>query len=85
MISPELLSLLRCPLSGQPLAMADQVVMDRLEASRTAGTLRNRSGEPVAHPLSAGLLRRDGKLLYAIIDNLPVLVPDEAIEIPNAI
>ncbi|MEO8351786.1 MAG: hypothetical protein ABI680_08640 [Chthoniobacteraceae bacterium] len=85
MISTDLLSLLRCPISGQPLATADQTLLDRLEASRIAGALKNRSGESVTHPLVDGLIREDKRLFYPIVDDLPVLLPEEAIEISGDI
>ncbi len=84
MISAKLLPLLRCPLSGQPLVIADQGVLDRLEALRAAGALRYRSGEAVSRTLEAGLIREDGTQFFPIVDNLPLLLPDEAIEIPAA-
>jgi uncharacterized protein YbaR (Trm112 family) len=83
MISAELLSLLRCPLSGQPLVLADQSALNRLEALRNAGTLKNRAGETVSRPLVNGLIREDGRFFFPIVDEIPVLLPDEAIEISN--
>ena len=44
-----------------------------------AGTLTNRAGEPVRERLDGGLVRADGKVLYPIREDIPVMLVDEAI------
>ena len=72
-ISNELLALLRCPSTGQPLSIASKELL--------ASINRKRANEP---PLNAGLLREDGVVVYPIIDNLPVLLADAAISIAES-
>lgn len=78
-MNPELLSLLRCPETRQPLAVAEPAVVERLNALVTAGQLRNAAGQPVTTKLDGGLVRTDGQALYPVRRNVPVLLVDEAI------
>ena len=78
-MNPELLSILRCPETRQTLAVAEPAVVERLNAQVTAGQLRNRAGQPVTAKLDGGLVRADGKALYPVRNNVPVMLVDEAI------
>lgn len=83
MIDPDLLAILCCPESHQPLAPAEPALLARLNEQVAAGRLRNRAGQPVTQPLQAGLVRRDGQWLYPVRDALPVLLVDEAIPVAS--
>ena len=75
MLSAELLSILRCPETRQPLRLAPQDVLARIAREQ----LCNRSGRPVALPLDGGLLREDEALLFPVRSGIPVLLIEEAI------
>jgi uncharacterized protein YbaR (Trm112 family) len=79
MITAELLALLRCPQTMQTLTVASPEQLAQLEAARAAGALRDRAGNRVNEPISAGLVRADGTLLFPIRDGIPVLLLDEAL------
>ena len=79
MIAAEILTLLCCPETGQTLAAASPEQVSRIEALRMAGTLRDRTGRPVADKLDAGLVRSDGQWLFPVRDGIPVLLLDEAL------
>ena len=79
MIDAELLEILCCPETKQPVKMAPKELVDQLNEKVAAGTLRNRGGDPVARPIAEGLLREDGKILYPIRDGIPVLLVDEGL------
>lgn len=79
MVNPELLKLLVCPEDKTPLHEADSAVLEKLNAAIKAGTLRDRSGEPVKDPIEAGLVRQDGKFLYIVQDDVPFMLLEEAI------
>ncbi len=86
MIPPDLLDLLRCPASGQTLAMADAQVLARLNEriSQTAASeapVRNVAGVPVEQTLGEALLRLDRLMLYPVHDGIPVLLTEEAISL----
>ena len=78
-MNAELLSILRCPETRQLLAVAESAVVERLNGLVAAGKLRNAAGQPVAVKLDGGLVRADGKALYPVRNNVPVLLVDEAI------
>ncbi len=80
-MDPAILNCLCCPETHQPLALADPALIGKLNDQLVAGKLRNRAGQPVAGRLDGGLLRQDGKFLYPIHGNLPVLLVDEAIPV----
>ncbi len=78
-MNAELLSILRCPETRQPIAVAEPAVVARLNAQVAAGSLHNAAGQPVTAKLDGGLVRADGKALYPVRNNVPVLLVDEAI------
>jgi uncharacterized protein YbaR (Trm112 family) len=71
--------LLVCPQNHTPLHPADAALIDRLNQSIARGDLKNSAGQPISRPLDGGLLRADGRVLYPIVDEIPILLPDEAI------
>ncbi len=71
MIPDDLLELLRCPMTGQPLRRADAAALERLNARLPAGT----------KPLTAALLRNDGSAAYPVSDEIPLLLVEEAISL----
>ena len=81
MIDAELLKLLCCPETRQPLSLADAALVQRLNEQITAGQLRNRAGKPVTRKCDSALLRKDGQFAYAICENIPILLIDEAIPV----
>ncbi len=83
-ISQDLLEILVCPETRQPLTLAGEELLQRLNRQIGAGTLRNRGGEAVQKELEAGLVRQDGAVLYPIEDDIPVMLVEESIELSGA-
>lgn len=79
MISKELLDLLVCPKNRMPLTLADEELLARLNQAIAAGKVKNYSGQQVTESLAGALLRQDGNVLYPIIDDIPIMLVDEAI------
>ena len=79
MIDAELLEILACPEDKTPVRLADAAEVEALNASIAAGGVTNRGGDPVKDAVDGGLIREDGKYLYAIRDEIPVMLIDEAI------
>lgn len=80
-VSPELIEILVCPETRQPVRPATAAELEALNARVAAGLLRNRGGEPVPKPIAEGLVREDGKVLYPVDDGIPVMLIDESIEL----
>ena len=79
MLHPELLNDLCCPETKQRVKLADPALIANVNQKISAGQARNRAGEPVAEKIDAGLLREDGKFLYPIRRDIPIMLIDEAI------
>jgi uncharacterized protein YbaR (Trm112 family) len=79
MVAKELLDLLACPATRQPLSVAPAELLARL--NRVPG-LENQGGARVRLPLAEGLLRADGRMLYPVQDGIPMLLVEEGIAIP---
>jgi uncharacterized protein YbaR (Trm112 family) len=78
-LSEEFLKIVRCPLTQSPLALADEPLLARLQQAVAEHRVKNRVGQLVERPLDGGLVNRDSTLLFPIYDNIPNLIPDEAI------
>jgi uncharacterized protein YbaR (Trm112 family) len=78
-VQAELLNILLCPVSRAPLLPAGDLLVARLNAAIRAGRARNRAGRRVEKPLDGGLKSAAGNVLYPIVDQIPVLLADEAI------
>jgi uncharacterized protein YbaR (Trm112 family) len=79
MVNSELLRILRCPETRQELRVADPGQVDKLNRQITTGALKNRAGNPIKEPIDDGFIRADGKILYPIQGNIPVMLVDAGI------
>lgn len=75
----ELLKILCCPETRQELRTADAALVVKLNGQIAANALKNRAGQVVKDPLDGGLIRADGKFLYPVRRNIPVMLIEEAI------
>jgi uncharacterized protein YbaR (Trm112 family) len=80
-VSEELLEILVCPETRQPVTVAEAQVIARLNGEVESGSLRNRGGEAVSAAIQEGLIREDGKILYPVEDGIPVMLIEESIEL----
>ena len=80
-IENDLIEILVCPETRQPVKLADAATLERLNAEIEAGRLRSRGGEAVEKAIEEGLLREDGKILYVVDDGIPIMLVDQSIEL----
>ncbi len=78
MVDQSLLDILVCPETKQSLRVADVALLEQVNASVRKGSLTNRGGQRVATPVEAGLVRKDGTVLYPVRDDIPIMLIDEA-------
>lgn len=81
MIEADLLKILCCPETRQPLAPADAATVARLNERIAARSLKNRGGKAVTEPCEGGLVRQDGQMLYPIRQGIPLLLIAESVVI----
>ena len=79
MTDAELVKILCCPETRQEVHLAEPALVEKLNREIVAGNLKNRAGQPVKEKLDGGLVRADGKFLYPVRQNIPVMLVDEAI------
>ena len=83
MIDKELLEILACPETKEPVYLADSSVVEDLNLRISRGEVANRGGNKVEKKMDGGLLREDGAYLYPIEDDIPIMLIDEAIPIAD--
>lgn len=83
MIDQSLLEILVCPETKQALRLADDAILKSLNASIGEGSVRNRGGESVTTTVNEALVREDGDVLYPVRDDIPIMLIDESIPLPQ--
>lgn len=78
-ISKDLLAILCCPETKQPVETADPALVKKLNEAVARGALLNKGQKPVVEQLEDGLVRADLKILYPIRENIPVMLIEEGI------
>ena len=79
MIDKDLLAILCCPDTKQEVSLIDGETLDQLNAEIETGKLHNSAGNPVKEKLDGGLIRKDGKVVYPIRDQIPIMLIEEGI------
>lgn len=85
MIHPELLEILCCPETHQPVREASAPLLDRVNRAVRAGGLKAENDLEIGEPLAGGLVREDGKFLYPVRNGIPIMLIEERIPVPPAI
>lgn len=79
MIDKRLLDILCCPVTRTPVRLLSAAELDALNRAIAAGAVRNEAGASIEAPVAAGLVTRDGRTIYRMDDDIPVMLADEAI------
>jgi uncharacterized protein YbaR (Trm112 family) len=83
MVDKELLKILVCPQSHQSLVPASPDILSRINSAITKGTLTNKKGAVVTEPIQEGLVTQDGSVIYPVREDIPVMLIDESISLPD--
>ena len=78
-IEGKLLEILCCPVSKTPLTRLPTSRLKTLNEAITAGTVQYVSGETVEDPLREALITEDSKVIYPVIDDIPILLEEKGI------
>ena len=81
LIDDQLIQMLRCPQDHSSLLRAEQHLVERTNRAIATGKVVNVGGQRVKKSIDGGLVREAGDVMYLIIDEIPVMLPDEAIDL----
>ncbi len=79
MIDKELLDILCCPETKVPVEVLSEDKLKTLNEKIAAGEVKTIDGRKVNEPLDAGLITEDGRTIYRIDDDIPIMLIDEGI------
>jgi uncharacterized protein YbaR (Trm112 family) len=79
MVEKELLEILVCPDDLTPVRAAEAHELAALNERIRAGSVKTRGGQAVTDEVKEGLIRADGKYLYIVDNDIPVMLIDESI------
>ena len=74
-----LLDILCCPVTKSPVRLLSSGELEALNRAIAEGAVRTESGIALKSSAMAGLITRDGRTIYRIEDDIPVMLADEAI------
>ena len=81
-VDPELVSILACPETKEPVELASEELVATLNGLINKGAVKNRGGTAVTETMDGGLIREDRRFLYPIREDIPIMLIEEAIELP---
>lgn len=84
MLKADLIEVLCCPETRQPVVPGGPAIVERLNSEIAAGRVKNRAGVLVVEPVEAALVRKDGRVCYPVRHGMPVMLVEEAIELPGS-
>jgi uncharacterized protein YbaR (Trm112 family) len=83
MIDPKLLEILCCPETKEDVSLADPALIGKINEAIVQGVVKNRRGLSVTERIDGGLVRKDGKYLYPIREDIPIMLIDEALPLES--
>lgn len=78
-LDKDLLAILCCPETKQPVSLADDVLIEKINGAIKRGALKNKAEKLVTEKLDGGLIRSDNQILYPVREDIPVMLIDEGI------
>lgn len=79
MLDKELLEILACPETKEPVTLAEPALVEQLNARAQRGELSNRGGQKVTERMDGALVRQDKKVAYPVRDGIPIMLVEEGI------
>jgi uncharacterized protein YbaR (Trm112 family) len=78
-IDGKLLEILCCPVSKTPLTRLSANRLKALNLAIQSGAVQYVQGEPVTKPLQEALITEDSKVIYPVVDEIPILLEEKGI------
>jgi uncharacterized protein YbaR (Trm112 family) len=78
-IDGKLLEILCCPVSKSPLGRLERSRLEKLNRAIDAGEVDLVDGSRVTTTLREALISEDGKVIYPVIDDIPILLSERGI------
>jgi len=78
-VNGKLLEILCCPVSKTPLTVLGRQKLEKLNRAIENGEALYVGGEKVTAPLQEGLITEDGKVIYPVQDDIPILLEENGI------
>ena len=78
-IDRKLVEILVCPVTKIPVKSLPKDKLATLNRCIQEGEVSRQDGSVVSSPLEAALITQDGQVVYAIVDDIPVMLEDQAI------
>jgi uncharacterized protein YbaR (Trm112 family) len=78
-VNGKLLEILCCPASKTPLTVLGRQKLEKLNRAIENGGALYVGGEKVTEPLQEGLITEDGKVIYPVQDDIPILLEEKGI------
>lgn len=78
-VDSKLLEILCCPVSKTPLVILGPEKLEKLNSNIRDDEVLYVDHRVVSEPLQEGLITEDGKVIYAVRDNIPILLEEQGI------
>ncbi|MBT8445325.1 MAG: Trm112 family protein [Gammaproteobacteria bacterium] len=79
-MNKKLLDMIVCPITKLPLELLDAERLQQMNAAIAAGKVLNQARQSVDDPVTEALIRRDGHVVYPVMDGIPILLEEESID-----
>ncbi|MEZ5359370.1 MAG: Trm112 family protein [Candidatus Zixiibacteriota bacterium] len=73
-INDELIKILCCPVTKQPVELLSNEKLNRLNSMIKDGKIKDNEGNAVDMIAESALITKDGKTIYRIDDDIPVML-----------
>jgi len=78
-VDGKLLEILCCPVSKVPLTRLPASRLKKLNEAIAAGDVQYVRGESVDQPLREALITEDSRVIYPVVDDIPILLEERGI------
>ena len=78
-VDGKLLEILCCPVSKSPLTVLGRQKLEKMNEAIKSDDALYVGGEKVTEQLQEGLITEDGKVIYPVQDDIPILLEEKGI------